>query len=641
LSGHLISLRYEVLERLGEGTFFQVSKARDKVMNRIVAVKTLQSVYAHDADFCDALRKAVPDVTNLTHPNIARVYEVSEEEGAPVLITEFVRGINLKERIRRIAPFTLSVAVDFAIAIGEALQHAHIEGLVHGDLRPQNVVVSPEGAVKVTDFGMAGVLAVSQQAAASNLGRAVHYQAPELAAGRPHAVSTDLYALGVILFEMLTGGLPYPGETPLIIAMKHQNEPVPSPRALNPGVPRSLEGIVMKALQKRPEERYRLAADMLNDLKSVRDALRFGKPLSWSPMESAPVAASAGDAGVRGRGDTETREMRKWGSGETKTQSPHDPTTQRPNDPIPAGAAQMSATRYADDRISPFLKLALGTVVMVIVVALIYLTAIWMVTFSKPPSNRVFPSLVGMKFDDAQRQAEKYEVRLRRQDEFNEEYDPDVIYRTEPETGRVIHPGRTIRVWVSKGSRMVWVPNVVNLSAHDAETKLKEAGLALGAVNRAFDNKIGYDFVISQNPRDGKRVERGQSVNIILSDGPNPAEQPETTDTGSNPTVNGPNESAGPSGESAGNTDNAGNDIITTQTLRIQIKRDGEGRRRVRVEYDDAAGTHTPVDDYYGEGEVIEKKVDVFGPKMTVRVYYGDDNRLKSEKTYTGLGSSQ
>src|SRR2546423_9718078 len=164
-------MRFEVLERVGESPVFQAAKARDKNGGRVVCVKTIQPAFARDAAFLGAIRRLGPDLVALTHPNIARLEEIGDEDGAPYLVTEFVRGINLKERIRRIAPFTLSVAVDFAIAIAEGLQYAHARGVLHGDLRPQNVIISPEGGVKVTDFGMEAALEASPRAASANLAR--------------------------------------------------------------------------------------------------------------------------------------------------------------------------------------------------------------------------------------------------------------------------------------------------------------------------------------------------------------------------------------------------------------------------------------------------------------------------------------
>ena len=624
----LINSQFEVLERVGEGVLFQVSKARDKNTGRVVAIKTLQSSFAQDRPFSEALRAVMPPLIGLTHPNIGRLEDVGDEDGTPFLVTEFVRGINLKERIRRIAPFTLSVAVDFAIAVSEALQQAHSQGFAHGDLRSHNVIVSPEGAVKVTDWGVARALAASPDAFEANLGRFAAYQAPEVAAGKPPSISSDIYALGVILFEMLTGGLPYPADSPMSIALSHQNDPVPSPRAINPGVPKSVEGIVMKALMKRTEERYNCAADMLNDLKSVRDALRFGKPLSWSPLD-----------------------------GDSNATAPNIPSRLNPAQrqvPVPAhtaaepesaGASRMAATTTNDDRISPFLKAALYAVIFVLIAAGIGFTAFWMATFAKPPEQK-FPELKGMKIEDAKRTAEAANVRLLVHEEYKENVVPGVIYQIDQQAqGRPLRPGRSVNVWVSKGSRLVYVPDLVNVSKDDAEKKLKEAGLTLGVVNRENDKKVPFDNVMAQNPRARKRVARDLAVNLTISDGPKPDEpapdsQPDTASgtSGNASPFNTPPAGSEGGTDSGANPSSAGADParandIHSVNLTKRVPRDGQGSRQVRIEYDDAHGTHTPIDERHDEGDTVSLRVDSYGPKITVRVYYGEDSKPVSERT--------
>ncbi|MCC6730502.1 MAG: protein kinase [Chthonomonadales bacterium] len=609
--GQVVHLRYEVLERVGEGTLLQAYKARDKVMGRMVALKALQPAYARDPAVCAALRSVAGETAALTHPNIARVFEIAEEDGVPFLVTEFVRGINLKERIRRIAPFTLSVAVDFGIAIGEALQHAHGAGILHGDLRPHNVAVSPEGVVKVTDFGMLHAAAASPRAFQTAGARAVHYQAPELSEGRPPSPSADLYALGVILFEMLTGSLPFPGESPQAIAARHQRDPVPSPRSLNSGVPRSLEGIVMKALQKRPEDRYAAATDLLSDLRSVRDALRFGRSLSWTPFEAAPAAANAPAASA--------------------VHSPSPPKSVPPPrpDPAPAAmpAARMSPTAAADESLSPWLKLALGTVLVILLGSAIVGLALWFATSSKPPAAR-FPKLVGMRIEDARAVADKAHVKLVIRRDYDEKADAGIIYRSDREEGVPVRPGHSILVWVSRGSRRVWVPDVTGMDKDAAVRKLEDAGLTLGLVNREYNDTVAFDQVIRQNPRAGKRVLRDTPANLALSDGPNLAETP----AGPPPDAAFPDEAQG---GGTGALPDASNEEPQTYTLTVKVKEDGRGQRQVRVEYDDAHGTNTPIDESHGEGDVITQQVEVFGPRITIRVYYGDDPVPVSERTRT------
>jgi eukaryotic-like serine/threonine-protein kinase len=614
VTGRVIDMRFEVLERVGEGALFQVSKARDTSTGRVVAVKTLKPSVAEAAEVPMLLRRVAPELQNLNHSNIARVEEVGEENGLPYLVTEFVRGINLKERIRRIAPFTLSVAVDFAIAVGEALAQSHSEGVVHGDLRPQNVIVSPEGAVKVSDFGLWQVYSASQDALASNLTRAVHYQAPEVVSGGAPTYVSDLYSLGAILFEMLTGTLPYPADNPLMAAMKQQSDPVPSPRTLNPGVPRSIEGIVMKSLMKRPEERYKSASDLLSDLKSVRDALRFGKPLSWSPLENGPVAATPAGSGK--------------------------PTREPAQAQATLGAAKMSSTTASDDRISPFLKLALAAVTIVLIGVSIVAVAVWMATFSKPPETS-FPRLVGMKIQDARDAAAKANIRLMEHDEYNDKFEGGTVWKVEPDlTGRNVRPGRSINIWVSKGSRWVEIPDVLNAFKDEAEKKLKDAGLTLGNVDRKFDKKVAFDHVMAQNPRPRKRVPRDTEVHLVISEGPDPNQDligGDDVPGGSTPppTVNpsgGPTIDRGPD-PGTGSIEND----LTPRTVNMtkKIPRDGKGRRNVRIDYEDAAGTHTAVDEEHDEGDLVKAHVTVIGRKMTVRVYYDDDPRPVSEQQST------
>lgn len=610
----LIHQRYEVLERIGGGVLFQVYKARDKNAGRVVVVKTLHPAFVTHPALLTALRRSAASVEHLNHPQITRTFDFVEPQDAdepPFLVTEFVRGINLKERIQRIAPFTLSVAVDFSIAITEALTAAHAEGIVHGDLRPHNVIISPEGAVKVTDFALTEVYRASEEASAANLARAAAYQSPEIIGGKTPGTSADLYAMGVMLYEMLTGVVPFAGETPVSTAMKHQNDPIPSPRSLNPGVPRAVEGIVMRALQKRPESRYGTANDLLNDLKAVRDALRFGKSLSWSPMEASDPPQNLPEA-------------------ESTAAMPE--AKSRENAPLePVGAARMSATR-ADDRVSPYIKIALATIIIIFLGSVIWGTAIYMANFPSSPPKQ-FGDPVGRKYEEAAREAEKLNITLKPQYEFNEKVEQGVIYSSDFSPSRV-RPGRSIMVFVSKGSKMVAVADVRGLSAAEAEKKLKDAGLNVGNVARGNSDTVAYNRIIRQNPSPGKRVQRETPVNLQISDGPKPVE--ENADGNKNPpdkpTPPGPQS---PTVDTTPQTpDNVDTGEARTFNLAVTIKPDGRGTRRVRVEYDDTRGTHRTLDEYHAEGEVASQQVQVYGSKITVRIYYGDDNTPVSERTY-------
>jgi serine/threonine-protein kinase len=470
--------RYELLEKLGEGSLFAAYRARDHETNALVTVKLLLPAFADDSALMNALKQCFLTTSSLNHPRIARILQVAEHEGQLVLVTEFVRGINLKERIRRVAPFTLSVAVDIALAVAEGLEEAHRAGIAHGDLRPHNIIVSQEGLIKVTDFGLLPALRASPMAQTAWLTRAAPYLPPEVSEGWHVTPSADVYALGVILFEMLTGGVPFPADTPVAMALRHAKDPPPSPRAVNPGVPRAVEGIVLKAMQKLPEQRYPNMGSMLHDLRAVHDALRFGKPLSWSPLERAPESME------------------------------------------PVSAIRSTRSAESEDTEMRFIKNAFraltvlaGLIVIAIVAVLFWLT--------RPIKEVPVPDLQGKPLVEARRLAQEAGLNLViRQEDYNEQFPAGTVYLVQPEPGTTVKAGSPVQVWVSKGSRRVEVPNVQGLSEADARQRLVEAGLQVGKVEEKPHPTAPAGTVLSQSPAPQQKVNRDAPVDLVVSKAP-------------------------------------------------------------------------------------------------------------------------
>lgn len=618
----LVGQRYEILEKVGEGPLFTVYKARDKALNRVVAVKAVVAPYASDPDVVGTLQSCLQETIALNHPNITHFYEFGQEEGTPYAVVEFVRGINLKERIRRIAPFTLSVAVDFGCAIGEALHYAHSVGQIHGDLRPQNVVITPEGAVKITDFGVQKAIARSAQVQGRVLMLSAFYHAPELSTTHPGTIAGDIYAVGAMLYEMLTGTPVYSASTPEALADQHAFAPIPSPRTINPGVPRSVEGILLKCLQKRPEERYRSMAELLNDLKSVRDALRFGKPLSWSPIDM------------------------------DKMVSPPAPVAPAPSarslEPVAEVAASSRVTpapsknrlRAQDDRVSIYLKIAIGTVTSLIIACGIVAYGIYIAHWIVPPPVPA-PQIVGKPIEEVRKLATAHKFRLIEHPEYTDK-PRGIVFEVDMEKGQPIRANHPINVWYSRGPEYVNVPNVVNLPREEAEQKLKDAGLKVGRVTPEYSDKVLENVVINQDVTYKKRVFHDTVVDLTVSNGPNPNETPKQ-----NPDNNDANNDNEPANNTQddntdtehNNPDNPQNnpDNADTQTHTfsrvISINHDGKGRRQVRVEYKDLQGEHPAViDEPHDEGDQIQVKFDYVGKMITLRVFY--DDHIKMEKTF-------
>ena len=609
----LVGQRYEVLEKVGESPLFTVYKARDRVANRVVAVKALTPTAAADSLFQEGLKSGMNAAALLDHPSITHFMEFGQEGETPYLITEFVRGINLKERIRRIAPFTMSVAVDFAVALGEALHYAHSLGQFHGDLRPQNIVVSPEGTLKITDFGVQRGVSRSPQAQRSIALRSAPYHAPELSTTLPGTASGDLYAVGAILYEMLTGSPVYSGDTPESIADQHAFSDIPSSRTINPGVPKAIEGIICKCLQKRTETRYRTAAELLNDLKAVRDALRFGKSLSWSPIDVEKYSLAGERPAV----------MEKVTSRRSEAVAEVAASSQA----IPMPQQNSNRLRARDERVSIYLKAAIAAVVAIIFGCVLVMVGIYSFNWVEP--KRVLaPQFIGKSIEDMRKLATTLKVKLNEHGEYLDK-PRNIVYRTDKDPGSQLRPGSLLNVWYSKGPNYVDVPSLVGLTQEEAEEKLKQIGLKVGAVKSENSDKVEFGRIIRQNS--AKRVQHDSDINIVLSDGSEikttevttPEPNPDTSILGSPPSNP---DSSKPTVESTSSEE------THTYSGRVVVRPDKHGSRQVRVEYTDSIGDHTVIDESYNENDKIPISFTYFGRKIKVRIYY--DNVLQQEFNY-------
>lgn len=591
----IVDQRYEVVEKIGEGELFQVFRARDKATNKFVALKLLDASYAQEKGFAKEMMQIVRTVISLSHPNIAQVTDLKPHENTGFIVTEFVRGINLKERIRRIAPFGLSAAVDFAIAIAEALHYAHGMGVVHGDLRPQNVIISPEGHLKITDFGVQSAVATSSRAQKAILARAAPYHAPEVSMTNSGTMAGDLYALGSLFYEMLTGTPLYSGETLEAIADQHAFAPIPSPRAVNPGVPRAVEGIILKCLQKKPQERYLSASELLTDLHAVRDGLRFGKSLSWSPIEIEKTGATS-----------------KIPTSEESLPVQEDETVVSVAASSEA-VAMPSRTPHNSSRVSVYIKAAFVGVTLVIIAAIVAIAGIYISNWIVPKAVAV-PTLEGKSIEEARKIAQDLDIRLNEHPEYSEK-PRNLVLRTDKRIGAEIHAKQVINVWVSRGSIYVDVPKLTGMTREEAEKKLKDVGLTLGAVTTEHDPKISEGKVIRQ--ADKTRVLHDSPIDVVLSIGPKETVPPPIT---ANPTPPEPNNTA--TNEDMTNENHDFDRVI-------RIGRDGSGRRKVRVDYEDFYGVHTAIDEEHDEGEQVQVNFSYTGKKIKVRIYYND--RLEKE----------
>ena len=577
--GSVLKHRYEVIEKIGEGSLFTVYRCEDKIDNRTVAAKLLLPQYAANRMFAERILVEAQAMVGMSHPGIVEVYDCGEENGNYFVIVEYVRGVDLKERVRRNAPFSLTTVVDVGMSICEALDFTHRRGFVHGDLRPGNILVTPEGHVKLADFWVANAVASAQSLRTSALMRSVHYMAPEVAEGKPVTPAGDIYSLGIVLFELLTANVPFDGDTPISIALKHAREPVPSLRALNPGIPKLLEAVVGKALQKIPQDRFRSAKSMLNDMKGVRDGLNLVKPITWSAPSPAEKTVEAPPA-----------------TSQTEHQDPFAP---RPLD----------ARRAADDGEPAILAAVKKTMLVVVglIAVMVVAVMIWAMT---APSEVKIPALVGKTVAQAQVIAGNKGVELTiRSEQFNEDYPDNTIYYMNPAPGRSIKEGKSVDVWVSKGSRYAGTPNVSKLSLDDAKDKISAVGLNVGEVSQEYSDSVPAGNVISQTPAPGTRQDRGQPVNVVFSLGAKPSdvidgEQPEQ------------------------DTQNASKEPRSFDVTFLVPE--GAENQRVQIAVVDDYGESIAYSDTLHPGDKVKQTVQGVGDKITLRIYI--DGKLVREE---------
>lgn len=586
----VLNNRFEVGERLAEGTFFFTHRARDVQTGQPVAIKVLKPEYAADEAFTERLLNEAQASRRLRHANIAQVIDAWRERGTLVIATEWVRGINLKDRIRRVAPFPLAVAMDIALACAQALAFAHENGFVHGDVRPDNVIITPDGRVKLTDFGVGSAVSASSRIQLNALPQAAFYLAPELAEGKAQDTRSDLYSLGCLLYEMLAGVPPYDADTPLAVAVKHLNDPIPSLKKINPSVPNAVDGLVAKCLQKAPSARYASPMALLEDIHRIREAIRTDQPLDWSPL-----------------GRTAEEDVAK---AKTATR-PRKPRAAQPEEVVDTG---------------PSAKLLIG----VFVLGLVMIAAFFglFINLTSAPNQVTVPQDL---LNKPKEQAIATLQKLGLKPEVVEEYSSrpvGVVFRTDPRSGTEIRLGKTVTLMVSKGPEPIKVPTVVDKELSAAKKALAAAGLKYGGTKEEFSDVIDKGNVISQSPAGGSPVQKGATVSLVVSKGPEQIPDPETVQVDPDPAedTGEPDTPDAPDGNTPEeNPDAAPGDLpVSKNEVAFPISRTAQGTQKVRIVVRNEDGTEvTAYEQDHQPGDQVSQTVTVYGNegKGQIRVY--------------------
>ncbi len=503
--GRMLDNRYEILEVIGSGGMAVVYKARCHRLNRLVAIKILKDDNLEDEDFRRRFHAESQAVAMLSHPNIVSVFDVSSSIMADYIVMELIEGISLKQYMEKKGTLNWKETLHFAIQIAKALEHAHSRGIVHRDIKPHNVMVLKNGSVKVTDFGIARMMSKGNTLTKEALG-SVHYISPEQAKGGRVDSRSDLYSLGVVMYEMMTGRPPYDGDSPVSVAIKHINGGALMPSVLNPNIPGGLEQIIMKAMTHEIEKRYTDAAQMLKDMDEFRKDPTVLFDYNAPPLD-AVIHMPRQPGGNGQTPKTTAQRVENAASGQKRRTPPAPPSKNQ------ASQRKQRVEQKSDQAATIAIISCSLAIVMAIVIGLLF--------FLNPGDKDDLvevPNLVGKEFEEIP-EYEDFDIVFNR--EYDENYPEGVIFHQNPEAGEKVEPGK-IYVKVSKGPvpEPVTVSDIAGLPQSQAEKILQDLDLNLNiSIQEEFNDKVSKGNVIRTEPEIGSELTAGQTVIIWISAG--------------------------------------------------------------------------------------------------------------------------
>ncbi|MDO8307117.1 MAG: Stk1 family PASTA domain-containing Ser/Thr kinase [Actinomycetota bacterium] len=510
LVGTLVDGRYQVISLLARGGMATVYQATDLRLDRIVALKVMHAHLAHDQAFVARFQREAKSAARLTHGHVVAVYDQGESNGLVYLAMEYVPGRTLRDVLRQYGPLSPEQALVFLDPVLEALAAAHAAGFVHRDIKPENVLISDDGRVKVADFGLARALEANASSVTQGMIiGTVAYLSPEQVERGEADGRSDVYAAGILLFEMITGQVPHAGESPLSVAYQHVNNDVPAPSTLRPGLPAEVDALVVTATRRDAALRYQNAADFLADVRQVRGILPPPRPfvdthdtLVVDATMTARLAAGAGAAaGARASATRTTGPVPGRPSGVPKTGS--EPTV-----------------RYRRSK-APWVVAGLVLAVLLAAVGGWYVAA-------GPGKSVATPDVVGETLQEATRTLAATNLLIAvSAEEFSETAEAGTIISTDPPAGDGIKVEGTVNAVLSKGPERYDVPALKGMAVAEAQSAITGANLLVGAVTEAFDDKAKTGTVVSSDPKAGTPQKPGTAVDMVVSKGPRPVPVPD------------------------------------------------------------------------------------------------------------------
>ena len=529
--GTMLSGRYEVLKRVGSGGMADVYMAKDHKLNRNVAVKVLKSEYVEDEKFLKKFETEAQAVARLSHPNIVNIYDVGMEDGINYIVMELAEGITLKEYIRKKGYLSPKETVEISTQIASAISHAHKNHIIHRDIKPQNILVSDTGIIKVTDFGIAKATSSNTVTSTATAMGSVHYISPEQAKGRFCDEKSDIYSLGITMYEMVTGHVPFDHENGVTIALMHLQNEITPPSQIRDGIPDSLEKIILKCTMKKPEERYQTADDLIADLRLVFEDTSGGYVGVVPVIDDSPTIMID---------QNELTQRINTPKKDQKIQQEEPLKDEEQNAYLDEDDEEESGMNSKIEKLVIVLAAVVGAIILISIIVFVVkssgvfksgksttTTSIGTTAGSNDAESKKYTvdNYIGMSLSAAREKIDgKFKIKV--EEEYSADYAKDLVIRQDPESDTELEEGKTLTLVVSKGTRTedkVSVPEVVGKRESSAKSELEAAGLKV-SIKTKYSTDVAKGKVISQSPGSGNQVTKNSTVVITVSQG----EKPET-----------------------------------------------------------------------------------------------------------------
>ena len=511
--GQKINERYEIVKSIGEGGMANVYLAQDTILDRKVAVKVLRGDLSSDDKFIRRFQREALSVSNLSHPNIVEVYDVGEEDGQHYIVMEYIEGKTLKQLLKKRESLTLSEVIDIMTQLTDGISHAHESYIIHRDIKPQNIMIEDDGKVKITDFGIAMALNATQLTQTNSVMGSVHYLPPEQASGKSATIKSDIYSMGILMYELLTGNVPFKGDNAVEIALKHMKDKIPSVRKQDPSIPQSVENILLKATAKNPRNRYDSAKEMYEDLLHCMDEDHLNdKKISFTypendiegedPIPTTPTKKKV-EKIVTDETIDSTVEIVKEVSNEDIEEDNNDED-------------------YFEE---PKRKNTLITILTVFFLMLLITGALFWLITTKEVKDVTVPNVVGLTTDEAIEKLEQYGFTFTTEQKNSDIVEEGHVIKTTPKAGSTRKKGDTITIIESIGGQYHYLEDYTGKNYTEIKAKLELLNIKVIVEKKDVENKEKYkgkeNIIIDQSPKfdknnDKQEIKEGDSITIYI-----------------------------------------------------------------------------------------------------------------------------